>query len=36
LYKNAERLKNFQCSVFSVYSLGVVRVNWASSVCNLD
>ena len=38
LFKKAERWKNFQCSVFSVgyIHLGVVRVNWASLVCNLD
>jgi len=36
LLKNAEQWKYFQYSIFSVYSLGVIRVIWASVVCNLD
>ena len=36
LLKNPERWKYFQYSVFSVYSLGVIGVCWASVVCNLD
>jgi len=28
--------KYFQCSIFSVYSLGVIRVVWVSVVCTLD
>ena len=36
LLKNAEQWKYFQYSMFSVYSLGVIRIIWASVVCNLD
>jgi len=36
LLKNPERWKNFQYSVFSVYSLGDDLCNWASVVCNLE
>jgi len=36
LLKNPEQCKYFQYSIFSVYSLGVMRVSWASVVCNLD
>jgi len=36
LLKNPEGWKIFLCSVFSVYSVGVIRVIWASVVCNLD
>jgi len=33
LLKNPEQWKYFQ---YSIYSLGVIRVIWASVVCNLD
>ena len=36
LLKFPEQWKYFQYSIFSVYSLGVIRVIWASVVCNLD
>jgi len=36
LLKNPKRWKTFQYSIFSVYSLGVIHVIWASVVCNLD
>jgi len=36
LLKNPEQWKYFQCSILSVYPLGVIRVIWASVVCNLD
>ena len=36
LLKNPEHWKYFQYNTFSVYSLGVIRVIWASVVCNLD
>jgi len=36
LLKNPEPWKYFQYSIFSVYSLEVIRVIWASVVCNLD
>ena len=34
--KNPEQWKYFQCGILSVYSLGVIRVIWASVVCKLD
>jgi len=36
LLKNPEQWKYFQYSIFSVYSLGLIRVIWTSVVCNLD
>ena len=36
LLKNPEQWKYFQYSILSVYSFGVIRVIWASVVCNLD
>jgi len=36
LLKNPEQWKYFQYSIFSMYSLGAIRVIWASVVCNLD
>ena len=36
LLKNPEQWKYFQYSIFSVYSLGVIRVIWASVVYNLN
>ena len=36
LLKNPEQWKYFQYSIFSVYSLVVIRVIWAGVVCNLD
>ena len=36
LLKNPEQWKYFQCSILSVYSLGLIRVIWTSVVCNLD
>jgi len=36
LLNNPEQWKYFQYSILSVYSLGVIRVIWASVVCNLD
>jgi len=36
LFKNPEQWKYFRYSIFSVYSLVVIRVIWASAVCNLD
>jgi len=36
LLKNPEQWKYFQCSILSVYSLGVICVIWSSVVCNWD
>ena len=36
LLKNPEQWKYSQYSIFSVYSLVVIRVIWTSVVCNLD
>jgi len=36
LLKNPEHWKYSQYSIFSVYSLGAIRVIWTSVVCDLD
>ena len=36
LLKNPEQWKYSQYSIFSVYSLWVIRVIWTSAVCNVD